>query len=157
MAIVLVGFLLPDNAIIPVESATNKDWNHNTFWYEPWGKSGVHKGIDIFAPIGKPVISAITGFVIFQGKLGIGGNVIAVLGSKWRVHYYAHLQEPTTAPFFVKKGDVLGKVGTSGNAMGKTPHLHYSIISIVPIPFLYSNDPQGWKKMFFLNPQEFIQ
>ena len=48
LTIVLALFVLPEKITNPVLGATPKDWNHATFWYEPWGKSGVHKGIDIF-------------------------------------------------------------------------------------------------------------
>lgn len=52
LALVLLlisGYLVPESPIIPVKGASSKDWNSQTFWYEPWGASGVHKGIDIFA------------------------------------------------------------------------------------------------------------
>lgn len=52
-AVVLsIGFAIPDEPLIPVAGATAKEWNPNSFWYEPWGVSGVHKGIDVFAPQG---------------------------------------------------------------------------------------------------------
>ena len=41
--------LIPQNLSIPVEGATRFDFNIDTFWYYPWGKSVTHKGIDIFA------------------------------------------------------------------------------------------------------------
>ena len=61
LAILAAGFLLPERLAIPVAGATSADWNHETFWYEPWGASGVHKGIDIFAPEGRPVVAATPG------------------------------------------------------------------------------------------------
>lgn len=158
LGLVGVGLVLPENAVIPVEGATRKDWNPKTFWYEPWGVSGVHKGIDIFAPHGKNVLSAVPGIVLYQGQLGIGGNVVAVLGPKWRLHYYAHLAEPTTpAPFFAGRGSRLGAVGNSGNAAGRPPHVHYAVLSLLPLPWRYSSSPQGWKQMFFLNPNAVLQ
>ena len=147
-----VGWVWPDDPRIPVEDASTRDWNTESFWYEPWGQSGVHKGIDVFAPAGKAVIAATAGVVIYRGQLGIGGNVVAVLGPKWRVHYYAHLASNEALPRFVARGDVLGRVGNSGNAAGKPPHLHYSVISLVPLPWRYSANTQGWKKMFYLDP-----
>ena len=157
LIVLIIGFLIPERSLIPVEDATSKDWNPKSFWFEPWGKSGVHKGIDIFAKQGKPVISAVPGIVIYHGEWGIGGNVVAVLGAKWRIHYYAHLAEAAPVPWFVSSGEVIGHVGTSGNAAGKQPHLHYAVISIVPIPWHISTATQGWKRMFFLNPSEMLQ
>jgi peptidoglycan LD-endopeptidase LytH len=151
VGIICIGFLIPESAKVPVQGASNKDWNPKSFWFEPWGKSGVHKGIDIFAPHGRPVISAVPGVVIYQGELGIGGNVVAVLGPKWHIHYYAHLAD-SSAPRFVGTGTLIGHVGTSGNAMGKPPHLHFSVVSVLPIPWRYRSGNQGWKKMFFLDP-----
>lgn len=151
-AVVCLGLLIPEDAIMPVEGATRKDWNPKSFWYEPWGVSGVHKGIDIFAPHGKAVLSAVPGVVIYQGYYGLGGNVVAVLGPKWRIHYYAHLDEAIPLPRFVRQGTRLGAVGTTGNATGKPPHLHYAVLSIVPLPWRYSSATQGWKRIFFLDP-----
>lgn len=151
-ALLGLGFALPEQARLPVEGATPKDWNPKSYWHEPWGVSGVHKGIDIFAPRGKRVIAAVPGVVIYQGPFGIAGNVVAVLGPKWRIHYYAHLADAEPAPRFLAKGEGLGLVGNTGNAAGKPPHLHYAVISIIPLPWRFSTATQGWKKMFFLDP-----
>lgn len=153
--IFIIGFLLPEKLVIPVKGATDKDWNHATFWFEPWGKSGVHKGIDVFAPNGAPVISATYGLVVFRGELSIGGKAIAILGPKWRIHYYAHLNEfDETAGSLIASSDQIGTVGNTGNAKGKPPHLHYTILSLVPYPWRWDDSTQGWKKMFFINPSE---
>jgi peptidoglycan LD-endopeptidase LytH len=91
LLIVLTGYLIPQQVAIPVKGATSRDWHPKSFWYYPWGKSVTHKGVDIFAREGTPVISATPGIVIYAGTLGRGGNVALVLSSKWRIHYYAHL------------------------------------------------------------------
>ena len=153
LLILLSGFLLPEDLRIPVEGATPADWNHATFWYAPWGRSGVHKGIDIFADAGRAVRAATGGIVLYRGTLGMGGRVVIVLGPKWRLHYYAHLGGfDAAAGRFVSRGTVLGTVGTSGNAAGKAPHLHYAILSLVPHPWRWDGAPQGWKKIFYLDP-----
>lgn len=152
-----LGFLIPEETVIPVAGATSADWNRKSFWYEPWGASGVHKGIDIFAPRGRNVLSAVPGIVIYRGELPLGGHVVGVLGPKWRVHYYAHLDEASRAPWFVGRGSRIGAVGTSGNARGKPPHLHYAVVSLVPLPWLYSRQTQGWKKMFYIDPDALLR
>lgn len=153
--VTLAGFLMPESITIPVKGASTADWNKDTFWHEPWGASGVHKGIDIFAPRNTPVIAATSGFVIFAGRLDLGGNTIAILGPKWRIHYYAHLQEISTTGFsWVSTSDTLGSVGNSGNAKGKPSHLHYTILSPFPYPWRFDTDTQGWKKMFYLDPDQ---
>ena len=153
--LISLGFLLPENLKIPVEGATHRDWNHETFWYEPWGSSGVHKGIDIFGSKGTKVNSSTYGVVIYKGNLAKGGKVVAVLGPKWRVHYYAHLQsQAVSIGAMVNQNTEIGLLGDTGNAVGKPAHVHYSIFSLVPLPWLYSSETQGWKKMFFLNPHQ---
>jgi murein DD-endopeptidase MepM/ murein hydrolase activator NlpD len=143
----------PDHPAIPVRGATRADWNPRSFWFYPWGASGVHKGIDIFAPEGRPVLAATSGLVIRSGFRGDGGNIIAVLGPRWRIHYYAHLSRLDVAGGdWVGRGEPIGAVGTSGNAAGKPAHLHYAIITAVPYPWRVTAEPQGWRKMFFLDP-----
>ena len=155
LVFICAGLAMPEKLVIPVEGASSDDWNHNTFWYEPWGSSGVHKGVDIFGAKGKPVQSATLGYVIYTGELGKGGNVVAVLGPKWRVHYYAHMQEVTVEKgTWLSQKDKVGTLGDTGNAKGKQPHLHYSIVSLIPLPWKATSETQGWKKMFFLNPHE---
>jgi peptidoglycan LD-endopeptidase LytH len=157
LCVVLAGFLIPDAQRIPVAGASAKDWNAASFWYEAWGLSGVHKGIDIFAKQGTPVLASSSGVVVFQGTLGMGGHVVAVLSSQWRIHYYAHMAHDEPVPRFVASGAALGRVGTSGNAAGKPAHLHYSVCSLIPLPWRIDSSPQGWKKCFFLNPHELLQ
>lgn len=158
LMITVVGLLIPQNLIMPVENATSTDYNHDTFWYYPWGKSITHKGVDVFAKIGTPVNSSTNGFVMLSKNINVGGNVVLILGPKWRVHYYAHLDKAIAKPFtFVKKGENIGTVGDSGNAKGKPAHLHYSIMTIIPYPWRIDNDHQGWKKMCYLNPIDFFE
>jgi murein DD-endopeptidase MepM/ murein hydrolase activator NlpD len=141
-----------------VKGATARDWSKNSYWYYPWGVSGVHKGIDIFAPQGTDIVASAGGIVIAAGHNKLGGNYVAVLGAKWRVTYYAHLDEIKTKPLrWVKQGQVIGSVGTSGNAKGKQPHLHFAIVSLVPQLGRIDKSPQGWKKAFYLNPLAYFK
>jgi murein DD-endopeptidase MepM/ murein hydrolase activator NlpD len=113
----------------------------------------VHKGIDIFAPAGRPVVSGVPGVVVFRGQLRLGGKVVAVLGPKWRIHYFAHLQDSNVRPLeFVARGEKVGSVGTTGNAAGKAPHLHYAIVQLIPRVWKATEETQGWKRMFFVDP-----
>lgn len=151
----LLGFLTPEQGIIPVKNATAKDWNKNSFWYTPWGNSGVHKGVDIFAKQGTPVLASTSGLVIFTGNIAMGGNVVAILGPKWRIHYYAHLKHGDAHIFdWASVGSEIGAVGNTGNAIGKPAHLHYSVLSLIPYLWRFSITVQGWKKMFYINPTE---
>ena len=153
ITIIATGACLPSNQIIPVQGATTNDWHKYSYWMSPWGASGVHKGIDIFAKKGTPALASTTGIVIFKGSLNRGGNAIAILGAKWRIHYYAHLkQHDAYALKWVDRGDKIGEVGDTGNAKGKPPHLHYSILNLIPNPAEITLETQGWKRMFYINP-----
>lgn len=155
LIIIVIGLFIPENFKMPVLGATTSSYNKESFWYYPWGKSGTHKGVDIFANTGTPIVSATSGIVVYCGQLSRGGNVVLVLGPKWRLHYYAHLEKINTSRFsIVGHQDTIGMVGTTGNAQGKSPHLHYSITTLIPYFLNIDSSHQGWKKMFYLNPIE---
>ena len=158
IAIIIVGFILPQNLIMPVEGATRSSYHPKSFWYYPWGKSVTHKGVDIFAKEGTNIVSSTSGLVVYCGKLSMGGNVVIVLGTKWRFHYYAHLKEIKTSFLsWAGRNELIGAVGSSGNAVGKPPHLHYTIVTPLPYFWLIDNNRQGWKKMFYLNPIKYLE
>tara|TARA_R100000152_G_C6691042_1_gene122655 strand:+ start:256 stop:738 length:483 start_codon:yes stop_codon:yes gene_type:complete len=149
----ILNLIIPKGNIVPVKGASEKDWNKNTFWSEPWGKSVVHKGMDIFAKEGTPVLSSSDGVVIYKGNFSMGGNVVFILGANWKIYYYAHLSEDNVSfGKFVRASQEIGLVGATGNA--KVPHLHFSIMTLIPYFWKIDNSTQGWKKMFYLNPIE---
>ena len=143
---------------MPVKGATKSDYNSKSFWFFPWGKSVTHKGVDIFSKKGTEINSSTSGLVLYSGEISIGGKFVIILGPKWRLHYYAHLNQLKTSSLaFVYKKSTIGTVGTTGNAAGKPPHLHYSILTIIPYVWRIDSDNQGWKKMFYLNPIEYLK
>jgi len=146
--------ILPPSAFTqPVLGASRRDWNPQTFWFSPWGKSGVHKGIDIFATRGETVMAAQTGVVLWRGEIAQGGKVILVLTPRGWLHYYAHLEHMQTKPgAWVVASEPIGGVGATGNAAGKPAHLHYSVLTLVPRPWEMRWAPQGWKRMFYRDP-----
>jgi murein DD-endopeptidase MepM/ murein hydrolase activator NlpD len=91
----------------------------------PRGRS-VHQGIDLSAPAGTPVRSTADGRVIFAGRSGAFGRLIVIdHGNGWETRY-AHLKRiKIEKGKKVKRGELIGTVGKSGNASG--PHLHYEI------------------------------
>ena len=98
-------------------------------WHAARGAGRKHEGIDIFAARGTPVHSATEGIVLRVGTNRLGGRVVWVLGPGGQRHYYAHLDRfaDISAGLQVRAGTVLGYVGTSGNAAGTPPHLHYGV------------------------------
>jgi len=89
-----------------------------------------HAALDIRAPYGTPVLSADDGAVLAVRDNRLGGRTIYVTDPDGRfVYYYAHLamRSPGLHPgTSVARGDVLGRVGTSGNA--EVPHLHFQVM-----------------------------
>ncbi|MDP1969616.1 MAG: M23 family metallopeptidase [Methylobacter sp.] len=152
--VIAFGFLIPTSHKIPVEGASEADWNPASFWYHPWGRSGTHKGIDIFAKQGVPVLAASSGVVVYTGFNDIGGNMVVVLGAKWRFYYYAHLQQIDTRVLrLISMGDAIGTVGNTGNAQGKPPHLHFVVRSLFPLFWQYDDSkPESWSRMFYIDP-----
>ena len=158
LSIILIGLLIPQNLKMPVVGANSHSYNHKTFWYEGWGTSIVHKGVDVFAKKGTRVNSATIGIVLMATEYGKGGKLVLVLGPKWRLHYYAHLDEIKTKRFaFVDQDTEIGTVGNTGNAATTPAHLHYGIGTLVPYPWRIDGSPLGWQKMFYLNPIDYLK
>lgn len=157
LMILIIGFLIPQNLKMPVQGAGKSDYNPKSFWFFPWGESVTHKGVDIFAKKGTEIYSSTYGIVLYSGEINRGGKFTLILGPKWRLHYYAHLNKLKISSLsLVNKKTIIGTVGTSGNAVGKPPHLHYSILTLIPYIWRVDSDKQGWKKMFYLNPIEYF-
>lgn len=90
--------------------------------------SDFHSGIDLPAAAGTPVLSPVDGTVTAVGPALTGyGIVVFVQDIEGRTHLFAHTQEglhPAVGTV-VRRGDVLGQVGSTGASTG--PHLHYSV------------------------------
>jgi peptidoglycan LD-endopeptidase LytH len=151
------SFATPAEVDMPVRGATEKDWSHQSFWYRPWGISGVHKGVDIFAKKGTPVLASQTGLVVHRGNIKLGGNVVVIMTKRGWLHYYAHLNEINSKhQWIIKQGEQIGSIGNSGNAKDKPSHLHYAILNLIPRPLDLQFSTQGWKLMFYRNPSVLI-
>jgi murein DD-endopeptidase MepM/ murein hydrolase activator NlpD len=91
-----------------------------------------HTAVDIMAPRGTPVISADSGKVWKLRSNSLGGLTIYVIDlADEFVHYYAHLERYLPGLMegqVVGPGDIIGYVGTTGNAPANTPHLHYQLL-----------------------------
>jgi murein DD-endopeptidase MepM/ murein hydrolase activator NlpD len=133
---------MPAPSALPVPVAGVKPTGLADTWGGARSGGRRHEGIDIFAKRGTPVISNTEGVVLQVGANRLGGQVVWVLGPGGQRHYYAHLERygDVHAGMRVAPGKVLGYVGTTGNAAGTPPHLHYGIYTaggaINPYPFL---------------------
>jgi murein DD-endopeptidase MepM/ murein hydrolase activator NlpD len=100
-----------------------------------------HDAVDIMAPRGTPVIAADSGTIFKLRQNAAGGITIYQLDPSERfVYYYAHLDrynEGLSEGMVIRQGDVIGYVGTTGNAPKDTPHLHFQVM-------LYRGGGQYW-------------
>lgn len=132
----------PDRRILmPVQGVVKKQIANT--WHAPRGDSRRHEGQDIFAPRGTPVVSATDGYVVNIGENNLGGQTVSVLGAGGRTYYYAHLDSYArniSEGDYVTRQTVLGYVGTTGNAGGTPPHLHFGVYAasgaMNPLPLL---------------------
>lgn len=103
-----------------------------------------HPGIDIAAPLGVPLVAPANGVVAFTGTWSLRGNVV-VLDHGARVHsVYAHLASiAVEAGQQVTRGELLGRVGSTGLSVG--PHLHWEVwaggVVVDPLEWTRSDGP----------------
>lgn len=89
-----------------------------------------HEGNDIFAPYGTALIACVSGTVFDVGVAPLGGKKLWIRADDGYTYYYAHLSAWAPAARSgarIKAGTVVGYVGTTGNAVGTPPHLHFEI------------------------------
>lgn len=103
-------------------------------FHDPRGATRRHEAIDILAPRNTPVHAVEDGAVarLFQSKAG-GLTIYQFDPTERYCYYYAHLERYAEglregAP--VRKGQVIGYVGTSGNAPKDAPHLHFAVFRL---------------------------
>jgi hypothetical protein len=101
-----------------------------------------HEGIDIFAPKLTPAIAAADGYISGVREGGIGGKTVWLRTNDRNIYlYYAHLDKQLVQEGqAVKKGDVIGLVGNTGNAKYTPSHLHFGVYTfngpVNPFPFV---------------------
>lgn len=104
----------------------------------------LHQGTDVFAPHGTPLVAIERGVLIRVGTDVLGGTKLWLVGASGTRYFYAHLS--AFAPGVVEgkpvlPGEVIGFVGSTGNAVGTSPHLHFEVhpdggAAINPYPLL---------------------
>ncbi len=87
-----------------------------------------HPGIDVGAPTGTPIYAADSGYIVQSGWSNVGyGNMILINHGNGYLTRYGHLSKLNVEiGESVKKGQLIGRVGSTGNSTG--PHLHFEII-----------------------------
>lgn len=120
-----------------------KKSNIGSFWgADRDGGRRKHKGIDIFARQGTPVVAITDGVIVERGNTPIGGKVLWLKSAThgWTA-YYAHLDKQSVREGqYVRKGQVIGTVGKTGNARYTPAHLHFGIYKtagpVNPYPYV---------------------
>jgi len=133
----------PSGLLLPVQGVDIADV-HDTFG-DARGSERQHEALDIMAPAGTPVLAVADGTIekLFTSDRG-GLTIYQFEPTGQFAYYYAHLQ--AYAPGLsegatVKRGDVLGTVGSTGNADPAAPHLHFAIFRLTPEKQWWAGEP----------------
>ncbi len=90
------------------------------------GKPSMHRGLDIAASVGTPIVAPAEGVVVYAAKKSTYGNFVMIAHGYGLVTSYAHCEEIFVKEGQrVKRGDKLATVGKTGRVTG--PHLHYEV------------------------------
>ena len=120
--------------LLPVQGVSAQQLT-DTF-HETRGGNRPHEALDIIAPRGAPVLATDDGRIVKLFKSVPGGLTIYQFDpSESFAYYYAHLDGYATGVAEgkqVKRGELIGYVGTTGNANPATPHLHFAIFELGP-------------------------
>jgi len=118
------GFLLAR----PVRGARISSYFTKRRWHPILHKWKAHLGVDYAARRGTPVVAAGSGRIIYAARMGTYGNLIKIRHNDGYETRYAHLKSFRRGIHrgkYVKKGQVIAYVGTTGRSTG--PHLHFEL------------------------------
>jgi peptidoglycan LD-endopeptidase LytH len=97
-------------------------------WGAPRSGGRRHQGVDMLAAAGTRLVAVEAGHIRWAGWNTLGGLGLSIAGTSGARYYYAHLSARyVAAGARVARGQLVGRVGTSGNAAGGPPHLHFEI------------------------------
>ncbi|MEH2423034.1 MAG: M23 family metallopeptidase [Nostoc sp.] len=110
------------------------------------GEVFFHSGVDLLAAVGTNVLAIAPGTVAFANDQGSYGKLVIINHSGGLQSRYAQLDNiKVTIGQQVKKGDLLGTVGTSGKPSSSQPHLHFEMRSSSSLGWV-AQDPKGYLK-----------
>ncbi len=117
-------FLAKTPSLLPVRGYPSGGYGYRI---DPFsGVRDFHPGVDISAPLGKEVVASADGLITFAGRSAGYGKLVSIEHEFGVSSRYGHLSRlAVKVGQKVKKGDVIGYVGSTGRATG--PHLHYEV------------------------------
>lgn len=113
----------PASRVCPVDGASS----FSDTWGAPRSGGRTHKGVDMSASRGTPLVAMESGAIYRLSTSSLGGISVYLIGNSGDMYYYAHLDawaEGLTGGQKVSAGDPVGVVGTTGNSPSWAPHLH---------------------------------
>lgn len=149
------AYVSPAGLVMPVQGISARQIV-DTYSNARAGGARVHNALDIMAPRGSVVVAAAEGTVERLHYSASGGGITAYVRSPdglW-MYYYAHLDSYApglAAGQRLRRGDAIGRVGSTGNAHPAWPHLHFAVhrmsasdrwyqgLPVNPFPLLAAN------------------
>jgi murein DD-endopeptidase MepM/ murein hydrolase activator NlpD len=132
-----------DNLMLPVFGVKPSDLIRSFGMHRSGGR--LHQALDIMARRNTPVIAANDGTIVDISVNPLGGNTIYQLDPAGEyTYYYAHLQRYAKGikeGSRVAKGQIIGFVGTTGNAPPNLPHLHFAVYKLKALGQFHQGTP----------------
>ncbi|MES3022427.1 MAG: M23 family metallopeptidase [Pseudomonadota bacterium] len=130
----------PVKLLLPVDGIKLGDLSDG--FDQPRGKDRHHEALDIMAPKGAKVFAVADGKLVklFNSKAG-GLTIYQFDPTEQFAYYYAHLDryaDGMTEGMALKRGDLIGYVGVTGNSAPDAPHLHFAVVQL-------TSEKQWWK------------
>jgi len=136
---------------LPVRDAGRQDLRDS--FYEKRGADRQHEAIDIMTPRNTPIVAVEDGAIarLFESRAS-GTTVYQFAPANQYVYCYAHLDHDADGlkeEDVVRRGQLLGYVGTSGNASKDAPHLHFAIFRLT--------EKKQWRQGAPIDPYEVLR
>ena len=136
-------YLRSRDLMVPVQGVRHRDLRDT--YSAPRAGGRAHLALDIMARKGTRVVAADDGYILRIVRNEFGGKTLYLTDEHRRfVYYYAHLDEwkyGLEEGQRVRRGQLIGSVGTTGNAPADAPHLHFQLMRMSPGRQYWNGEP----------------